>query len=220
VLPAPVLSTLVLALFDLDNTLVDRRSAFSAWAREFTVQHQLGPDALDWLLQADDDGLLPRPDFFTAIRTRYAIPQTVQALHDGYAQRYPQFMHCSRTTLDGLAGLRATGWRLGVVTNGLTTVQTMVLHHTGLTGYLDAWSVSEAVGLRKPDPQIFRLTARRCGTDLTGGWMIGDSPSADIAGARSAGLSTIWIHRGQDWPGGPQPDHIAKDAPRCHRHPG
>ena len=31
-----------LALFDLDGTLVDRGSAFRAWAEEFVISHRLG----------------------------------------------------------------------------------------------------------------------------------------------------------------------------------
>ena len=31
------------------------------------------------------------------------------------------------------------------------------------------------------------------------GWMVGDSPHADIEGGRAAGLATIWMARGRDW---------------------
>ena len=38
--------------------------------------------------------------------------------------------------------------------------------------------------------------------------MIGDSPTADIAGAQNAGISSVWLRRGRDWPiGPPAPDH-------------
>jgi putative hydrolase of the HAD superfamily len=30
--------------------------------------------------------------------------------------------------------------------------------------------------------------------------MIGDSPEADIGGARNADLPGIWLHRGRPWP--------------------
>jgi FMN phosphatase YigB (HAD superfamily) len=61
---------------------------------------------------------------------------------------------------------------------------------------------------------IFAVAAHRCGTTLSGGgWMIGDSPTADVAGGAGAGLSTIWISRGRPWIGaGPAPDHIVDDV--------
>lgn len=63
---------------------------------------------------------------------------------------------------------------------------------------VDAVCVSEEVGARKPDPRIFDEAARRCDTELAG-WMIGDSPTVDVAGGRAAGLRTAWLHRGREW---------------------
>jgi putative hydrolase of the HAD superfamily len=62
------------------------------------------------------------------------------------------------------------------------------------------WVISEGAGLRKPDPEIFRLAAARAGQPLDGAWMIGDSAEADIGGARAAGLPGAWLHRGRPWP--------------------
>ncbi|MFG1827150.1 hypothetical protein ACGFIJ_32120 [Microbispora bryophytorum] len=36
-----------LALFDLDNTLVNLDAAFRVWVEKFTEAHDLGPDAVD-----------------------------------------------------------------------------------------------------------------------------------------------------------------------------
>ena len=35
-----------LALFDLDDTLIDREAAFASWARAFAARHQLGDGAI------------------------------------------------------------------------------------------------------------------------------------------------------------------------------
>ncbi|WP_411970748.1 HAD hydrolase-like protein [Micromonospora peucetia] len=40
-----------------------------------------------------------------------------------------------------------------------------------------------------------------CGLDLLGGgWVIGDSPVLDVEGGRAAGLATLWVSRGKNWP--------------------
>jgi putative hydrolase of the HAD superfamily len=95
---------------------------------------------------------------------------------------------------------RAAGWVPFVVTNGTVAQQERKLRHTGLEREVAGWIISEGAGLRKPDPEIFRLAAARSGQPLDGAWMIGDSAEADISGARDAGLPGVWLHRGRPWP--------------------
>lgn len=71
---------------------------------------------------------------------------------------------------------------------------------TGLAAYFDSITVSSVVGIRKPDVGIFRAAAIAAGTSLDGGWVIGDSPEADIQGAARSQLSSVWLHRGREWP--------------------
>jgi putative hydrolase of the HAD superfamily len=98
-----------------------------------------------------------------------------------------------------LRALRAAGAALAVVTNGPPTQRTKLLV-TGLLDELDAVCVSSEVGSTKPDRAIF-LEALRCiDRPAEGGWMVGDAPIADIAGARGVGLSTAWVAGGRDWP--------------------
>ncbi|MGV9376512.1 HAD family hydrolase [Nonomuraea sp. NPDC003707] len=60
--------------------------------------------------------------------------------------------------------------------------------------------------MRKPEVDLFRIAAQRCGGTLgKGGWMIGDNLIADIQGGQMAGLRTIWINRGT-WSG--QEHHV------------
>ncbi|MEU6780377.1 HAD hydrolase-like protein [Nonomuraea angiospora] len=70
-----------------------------------------------------------------------------------------------------------------------------------------------AEGIRKPELDLFRIAAQRCGATLAeGGWMVGDNLIADIQGARTAGLRTIWIDRGT-WPDEEhQADHVVTDV--------
>ena len=77
--------------------------------------------------------------------------------------------------------------------------QTEKMRRTGLDQVVDAVCVSEDLGVRKPDARIFQEAARRCGVPLAG-WMVGDSPQADVLGGAGVGLSTIWLSRGRSWP--------------------
>ncbi|QFY11698.1 HAD-IA family hydrolase [Nonomuraea phyllanthi] len=186
-----------LALFDLDNTLIDRLAAFKRWAAGFAAERRLGDDAVPWLVALDADGSLPMDAFFSRVRERFGLPEPAGELWLAYRARFPLLVSCRGEVLDGLGRLRAAGWVVGIVTNGMADNQTGKLERTGLAARVDGWAISEAEGVRKPDVRLFEIAARRCGAELgAGGWVVGDDPVKDIQGGRAAGLRTIWIDRG------------------------
>jgi HAD superfamily hydrolase (TIGR01549 family) len=192
-----------LALFDLDDTLVDRRLAFSAWATEFAGERRLGGEAAGWLIAADRQGAAPRDQFFREVRERFGLAQAPEELWAAYRARMPELVRCDPKVLDGLSQLRASGWRVGIVSNGMADNQLAKIERSGLGERVDACCVSGDVGIRKPDVRIFELAAERCGLmPAGGGWMIGDNPEHDIAGGRAAGLRTMWVGGQDRWPGG------------------
>lgn len=188
-----------LLLLALDNTLIDRVGAFRVWAQEFL--DRLGAPAydVDWLLDVDADGLTSRWDVAEAIRDRYAlrIPaiDLVEEIREGMV---------AQVRLDPMvaAALRIAddaGWVPVIVTNGETRVQEQIIRRTGLDRYVADWVISEAVDVRKPSPRIFEIAAERVRMRLRGAWMIGDSPEADIGGAATVGIPSVWLHRGRRW---------------------
>ncbi|WP_424531775.1 HAD family hydrolase [Sphaerisporangium viridialbum] len=202
-----------LALFDLDNTLVDLDEAFRAWAREFADERDLGPGAVDWLFALDKDGFPHREVFFTKVRGHFALPDSVDELWRRYRQRMPNLVHCWPEVLDGLCGLRASGWLVAIVTNGMADNQLGKIRNTGLADVVDAWALSGAEGIRKPEIGLFEIAAKRCGVTLDGGgWMIGDNLVADVAGGRAAGLRTIWVDRGTRPDSEHGADHVVSDV--------
>jgi putative hydrolase of the HAD superfamily len=105
-----------------------------------------------------------------------------------------------------------------VVTNGTVHQQERKLRRTGLDREVAGWVISEGAGIRKPDPEIFRVAADRAGQPLDGAWVIGDSAEADIGGARNAGLPGVWLHRGRSWPLATfQPARTADSLPHAVR---
>jgi FMN phosphatase YigB (HAD superfamily) len=186
-----------LALFDLDNTLVDRDKAFSDWAQQFMVAHDLPDGAWAIIESADGDGLKPRDLYFGEVRERLGVETGVDDLLARYYVEYPACYTVEGPTADAVRSLRAEGWVAGVVTNGPPS-QRAKLEATGLLDEFDVICISSVVGWWKPDRHIFEDAARRCGLPLDG-WMVGDSPSADIGGGSRAGLKTVWMPRGRRW---------------------
>lgn len=201
-----------LLLLDLDNTLIDRESAFRRWACAFAERH--GEDAA-WLIEADADGYAPREQLAERIRQRFGLAarstdDIVVELRKGLVE----FVELDPRLPAALGRARAAGWTPFAVTNGTVAQQERKLRATGLDRELTGWVISEEVGVKKPDPLIFEAAARMAGQSLSGAWMIGDSPLADIVGADRAGLRSVWLSRGRVWDRDDvQPTDVAAE---CH----
>lgn len=186
-------------LLDLDGTLVDRQGAFELWARRVVEESQGDWADFLWLIEADARGYRPRRELAVAMRERLRLEDSVARLEERLQLEVIDGIECYPGVLDGLRRLREHGAELVLVTNGTVTQQREKLRRTGLDPLLDRVLISEAAGVRKPDPRIFALAV----DGLVGGvetWMVGDHPSADIEGGRAAGFSTGWVSHGELWP--------------------
>ncbi|MFB9465832.1 HAD family hydrolase [Streptomyces cinereospinus] len=202
-----------LALFDLDNTLVDRQSTLADWVAIFLVRHGLPGAFKSWLYELLADRATPA--HFAEVRDRFGIAEPVDTLWNGYCTDIASTVACPPEVLTGLEELRTSGWRIGVATNGATDIQQAKLRATGIFDRVDAVCISEETGARKPGVAMFQEAVRRCGGahDGVGMWVVGDDPVNDMAGAREAGFLTVWIDRGRSWPEElPPPDHQVRDA--------
>lgn len=200
-----------LLLLDLDNTLADREGAFLVWARgKAQAWEPNEPDAVAYLVEQDDDGFRPRPEFFSAVRERFGLQRSVETLVAEYRGDFVRaFPPVPDDVVARLRELRSDGWKIAVVTNGGAGVQRAKLDHLGLPPRLDACCISGELGIGKPDPRIFEVAASRCGEDLAEAWMVGDG-EADILGAYRAGIRSVWLHRGRSWArSDAEPDHTA-----------
>jgi putative hydrolase of the HAD superfamily len=199
-------------LFDLDDTLVDRRGTLAGWAAEFVSRHGLGDGEQAYVLGAVAERAYPST--FDAIRVRYRLDASAEELWRAYCADVAAMVSCPGEVLGGLDELRAAGWRVGVATNGAVDIQWAKLRATGIAGHLDGAFVSEEGDARKPDVRHFELAAARCGAALgDGGWMVGDNPVNDVGGGHSAGLRTIWVGKGRSRVAHvPAPDHTVSDA--------
>ena len=190
----------MIALLDLDETLVDRAEGFSAWARSFVDRWSLNDDERAWIEQLDRT-VKQREQFFSILCERFPQAGPPDRIWQDYRAQMPLLTPVFPGVLERLQSLRSAGWRLMVVTNGRVDNQVGKLRRTGIADLVHGWCVSEEAGVRKPDAAIFAMAMTRLGTrDDDECWMVGDDPAADMAGATGAGLRTIWISHGRSWP--------------------
>jgi putative hydrolase of the HAD superfamily len=93
-----------------------------------------------------------------------------------------------------LADLRARGQRLVCVSNWDVSLEE-VLDRVGIGGLLDGVVTSAAAGASKPDPAIFAPALRIAGCAPGEALHVGDTPAEDVAGARAAGIRSLWLDR-------------------------
>ncbi|MFI7336505.1 HAD family hydrolase [Streptomyces sp. NPDC050085] len=186
-----------LLLLDLDNTLIDRDAAFRSAMTTFLAEHGLPAGDLAWIMAVDDDGYRPRPDVARAMTRRYGDRVPLAAIHEVLDRGAADRVTLDDTVRAALLEARAAGWTPVIVTNGRTHQQTVKIRRTGLDLLVDSWVISEAVGHKKPAPEIFHAAA--AGRSLRAAWMVGDSAPADVGGAGALGVRTVWVSRGRSW---------------------
>lgn len=97
-------------------------------------------------------------------------------------------------TLDALASLRKKGYRLWLLSNAQNIFTAYELRHLGLGEQLDGIYISSNYRCRKPDVRFFRALIDGEGLDISKCLMIGNDRHTDIAGAKNAGLATLYMH--------------------------
>jgi putative hydrolase of the HAD superfamily len=92
-----------------------------------------------------------------------------------------------------LAGLRAAGIAVGVVTNAYVELQERKLAAAGLD--VPVLVGLDTLGYGKPHPDVFLEGARLLGTLPERTAYVGDEPTTDARAAHDAGLVGVWLDR-------------------------
>lgn len=198
-------------IFDMDGTLIKhtwqlRQITETLFAR---FAGQLAPLTHDeffacfWPKNEDMwymvvDGVL---DGATA--ARYSYLNTLRALKKDTALAEAMVNYWHELVLeeavlfeDAVAVLAAVRrkYRVGILTNGFTTLQRGKIKRHRLDEYVDFTLVSEEVGYYKPDKRLFLAALKLAGgVSPEQALYVGDNFVADIQGALGAGLTPIFL---------------------------
>ena len=96
--------------------------------------------------------------------------------------------------LDALAKLRKAGFRLWLLSNAQAIFTAYELRLLGLGDQLDGIYLSSNYKCRKPDLRFYRALMDERGLDAEKTLMIGNDRQTDIAGAKAAGMATLYMH--------------------------
>jgi putative hydrolase of the HAD superfamily len=197
-------------LFDLDDTLFDHRQTSRAALRALRDRHAVLQavtlEAFEaahavHLEELHREVMLGRMPLEAArverFRRLFASLDATACAADEAAATYRAAYRAARRPVAGAVALleRLHGRvGIGIVSNNLLAEQVEKIRCCGFEPHVDALVVSEDVGVAKPDPRIFRIALERLGCGPGEALMVGDSWSADVLGARAAGLRGLWFN--------------------------
>ncbi|NHB59266.1 HAD family hydrolase [Acinetobacter sp. 194] len=195
--------TIKAVLFDLDQTLLDRTTSlkkFLNWQINFyqLVDSDLKNDFIQRFLVLDANGSVWKDRVYAQLIEEFQITHhSTEILLQSYIQDFNKFC----TPFDGvkttIEALYENGYKLGLISNGKSPFQEHNFYALGLKQYFSSIIVSEAVGLRKPDPRIFHLACEQLKIYPQDAIFVGDNWKVDIQGAQSAGLQALYFQGGE-----------------------
>jgi putative hydrolase of the HAD superfamily len=185
-------------IIDLDDTLYPRerfvRSGLAAVARHVSDRFGVAAeDAFAVLTRASARGHAGNE--MQVLCERFGLSNVVGTLVDVFRSHTPTIFLPAEAE-QTLRALRAQGWALAILTNGLPSVQFRKVAALGLTALVDEviYAEEHAAG-GKPALAPFGAVLRALDLDPSECVCVGDDPARDVRGARALGIATIRVAR-------------------------
>ena len=186
-------------VFDLDGTLIDTAPDLIDTLNAILSRHHLAPipfEASRMMIGAGVRPLLLRGLASKGIKLpAEQVDQLFAEFLDIYAAHIADRSRPFPGLERALDALSAQGCRLAVCTNKLEWLSVKLLKELGLASLFVAICGQDTFTMRKPDPEMLRLTIARAGGDTGHAVMVGDSIT-DVATARAAGVPVIAVDFG------------------------
>ncbi len=202
-------------LFDVDDTLLDTRAAFSAAITAVTARFlsHLPPERHAEVVEAwrrDDGGHFREYtrgtlDFRAQRRARADHLQRTFAGHELDEEAFEEWNTLFEVTVGAtwrahpdagvaVTTVRGRGLALGALSNSEVAYQRAKLAAAGLAQVPMLVGI-DTLGLGKPDPRVFHEACRRLGTLPEETLYVGDELDVDARAAVEAGLTGVWLDR-------------------------
>lgn len=203
--------------FDLDHTLLDHSAKretlvdvcqqISAQETSLDSEFLLRTNGDVWSIywpDVQEDWELGRTDSVTVSREAWrrslllcgcdsnSVIESAVRIHQQEVRKKFRLFADVTDTLDILM---QAGLQMALITNGPSDLQRIKLEVLELERWFCAIVISGEVGIAKPDASIFAIAMRKMRAQPKDVWHIGDNPDTDVAGARAAGLTAVWLNR-------------------------
>ncbi len=118
-------------------------------------------------------------------------------LHMNFRKHYKtNFYPCIEDVLKKLS----QNYKVALISNTMSDQPKLLLQEAGYDQYFDLIITSQELGIRKPNPKIFKTILGELGVKPDEAVHVGDSVEADMYGARDSGITGIWIKTSEQAP--------------------
>lgn len=201
---------LKVALFDLDDTLVDQEGASRAALLDWLPELGLDLDDLDeqvtaWTTIAEAAFARYQRREITFLDQRRvrvreflgadATDDEADEIFSGYLTRYERAWTAFDDAVPALRRVHDAGLVAAVLTNGDSAHQARKLERLGLAEHLDVVVASDDLPAGKPDPRAYAAACDVLGVTPGDVLMVGNDIEKDYQGALDAGLGAVLLDR-------------------------
>jgi putative hydrolase of the HAD superfamily len=206
------------ALFDMDDTLIDRHSAYGDVYRVLYDQNEAihdstsWKDALEYFWTLSPDNTANANTAIFEIQKKWpGVPGDSKSHYNFYFSNMVKFIKVLPGVVEFVDWMNSKSIAWGIVTNG-DQFQHKKAEATGLNNKAPFVLASKIFGVDKPAPEVFMEAVRLLeieGLKTEDVLFVGDNPYTDIVGAHGVGMKTAWIRMGREYPSdAPTPDYI------------
>lgn len=202
--------------FDLDHTLWDyERNALESLSDlyiEFNLKEKINVSVDEFynsfseinhsLWDQYDAGKINRQvirdERFQRVLGTFGVtdPRLAESLSENYLTVAPK----KSNLIDGateVLNYLSVKYKLYIITNGFQEIQYTKLQSGKINHYFDEVFISDVVGHKKPSKEIFDHVIKKHQLTKSTCIMVGDNLLTDIAGAKNAGIDSVFFNPGQ-----------------------
>ncbi len=172
--------------------------AFAAFQDSHGVPLEAFGGALAWIEARDGEnplfaletGEMAEADFVARLEDAVEAQLGRRVEMGGFSEAYFANLHPNAELIDLMADLRRRGYRMAILTNNVREWEPLWRAKLPVEEIFELVVDSGFVGMRKPDPAIYRLTLERLGAEAERTLFVDDT-EANIDAARELGFVAV-----------------------------
>ncbi|MBE1556776.1 HAD family hydrolase [Sporosarcina limicola] len=186
-------------LFDLDGTLLNRDASIERFANaqyehlyEY-VKHIPRKKYVSRFIELDCRGYVWKDEVYQQMIEEFNLTglsweHLLKDYVDHFKNHCVPFPNLSKM----LASLKSKSIVLGIISNGKGKFQINNIKALGIENYFETILISEAEGIKKPDPRIFKKALQKLHVSAADCLFVGDHPENDVKAAQNVGMIGAW----------------------------
>ena len=179
-------------IFDLDGTLIDSMGMWHNIDVEYLMRFGIEvPEDLQKELEG-----LTYTDVARYFKDRFHIPDSISEIGDAWLQmageKYRNTIPLKPGVREFLAEVKSRNHKTAIASSNHLQLIEDILRIHGIYDYIDAITTCDDVGLGKPDPEVYTVTAGKLGID-PGSCLVFEDIPVGIQAGKAAGMRVIAV---------------------------